>query len=148
MKKARWLGSSSPFSSADLVQTGLLRHPQAGALGALEGSRLGALQALGALSGHFRGADRPGAQAHGGDLLALGIAGHVGFLGRLQGADQGLFLDGHHFLHSLELLSFARRQAIVQALCQTKKWGRMALGERRQREINNLQKADQVQRRG
>ena len=91
-------GQLLAFSSTDLLQTGLLRHPLAGGLGAL--------QTLSALSEHFRAADRFGADAHGGNLLALSIARHIGFLCRLQGADQGLFLDGHRFLHSLELLSF------------------------------------------
>jgi hypothetical protein len=97
-------GQLLAFSSTDLLQTGLLRHPQAGRLGALEGRRLGALQAL---SEHFCAADRLGADgglgarhAHRRNLFTLDIAGQVGLLGRLQRADQGLFLDRHCFLHS------------------------------------------------
>ena len=97
-------GQLLAFSSTDLVQLAYCAiRKLAGRLGALEGGRPGALQAL---SEHFRAADRFGADAHGSDLLALGIASHIGFLCSLQGADQGLFLDGHRFLHSLELLSF------------------------------------------
>src|SRR5215475_7318178 len=139
MKKARWLGSSSPFSCADLIQTGLLHHPKAGLLGALE--------ALGALSRHFHVADRSGAEAHGGDLLSLGIAGHISFLCCLQGADQGLFLDGHRFLHSLEVSSNRKtRSTNASAVPNEKGAFGVALGSTATREINNLGNAGQVRK--
>ena len=133
-----WLGTALLAFVQKISGVFCLLHRFERNLRALEASRVEGLGALQALCGHSL-ADL---HAHRGNLRALRVgfvrAGNVGLLRRLQGADQGLFLDGHlaelpAFLNFC--LSF-RRNTSMQRACQS---FRRPARTSEERKINHLQ---------